>query len=268
MPAAETQRYLREAFCRWGLPTRIRVDNGTPWGSAGDLPTELALWLFGLGVGVVWNPPRRPQDNGVVERSQGTGKRWAEPPTCDSPAELQRRIDDLDRIQREHYPSIGGQSRLAAFPALCHSGRTYRLEDEASIWERDAALAHLSTYTVARDVDSAGVISLGNRSRYVGTALKGKRVYVSLDRYEVEWLIQSKQGVCYHRLKAEELTTERIVGLQVTNHRDRSPSKQRTSRTELPAERQVGGHVVTPQESLRHVPGLRPWGILAQPPDG
>lgn len=231
---------MREAFCRWGLPKRIRVDNGTPWGSAGDLPTELALWLFGLGVEVVWNPPRRPQDNGVVERSQGTGKRWAEPLSCHSPAELQGRIDDLDRIQREHYPSIGGQSRLAAFPALCHSGRTYRTEDEASFWERDAALAHLSSYTVARDVDSAGVISLGNRSRYVGAALKGKRVYVSLDPHEVEWLIQSKQGVCYHRLKAEELTTERIVGLQVTNHRDRSPSRRRTPETEFPAQHLVG----------------------------
>jgi hypothetical protein len=75
-------------------------------GSAGDLPTELALWLFGLGVEVIWNPPRRPQDNGVVERSQGTGKRWSEPPTCDGPAELQRRIDDLDEIQRAEYPSV------------------------------------------------------------------------------------------------------------------------------------------------------------------
>ena len=39
----------------------------------------LALWLIGLGIEVIWNPPRCPQANGVVERSQGTGKRWAEP---------------------------------------------------------------------------------------------------------------------------------------------------------------------------------------------
>jgi transposase InsO family protein len=132
VPASEPQKQLREAFCHWGMPARIRVDNGTPWGSAGDLPTDLALWLFGLGVEVVWNPPRRPQDNGVVERSQGTGKRWSEPPRCGSPAELQRRIDDLDRIQREEYPSIEGQSRMEAFPGLRYSGRAYRVEDEAS----------------------------------------------------------------------------------------------------------------------------------------
>src|SRR5205823_7991421 len=66
-----TQAEFRRAFARWGLPQRIRVDNGVPWGSDDGGPTELACWLVGLGVGVVWNPPRRPQANGVVERSQG-----------------------------------------------------------------------------------------------------------------------------------------------------------------------------------------------------
>lgn len=239
MPACETQKQLREAFCRWGMPARIRVDNGTPWGSAGDLPTELALWLFGLGVEVVWNPPRRPQDNGVVERSQGTGKRWSEPPRCGSPAELQRRIDDLDRIQRQEYPSIKGQSRMEAYPGLRHSGRAYRVEDEAASWSLEAALAHLSTYVVPREVDAKGVISLGNRSRYVGVALKGRRVYLSLDPYQVEWLVQDKDGVCYHRLKADELTAERITGLDVTRHRERPASRRRTTMSELPAQHSV-----------------------------
>ena len=48
MPALKTQAVLRETFGRWGLPTRIRVDNGTPWRSKGDLPTDLGLWLSAL----------------------------------------------------------------------------------------------------------------------------------------------------------------------------------------------------------------------------
>src|SRR6266852_5962403 len=75
VPVGKVQAVLRHAFQRWGRPQRFRVDNGTPWGSVGDLPTDLALWLLGLDVGISPNPPRRPQDNGVVERSQGTGKR-------------------------------------------------------------------------------------------------------------------------------------------------------------------------------------------------
>src|SRR4051794_5341586 len=107
VPVAGTQDQLRAAFLRWGLPRSIRVDNGTPWGSAGDLPTDLALWLIGLGVEMIWNPPRRPQANGVVERSQGTGKRWAEPATCRDVTELQGRLDEQDEIQRRDYPSVG-----------------------------------------------------------------------------------------------------------------------------------------------------------------
>ena len=152
---------------------------------------------------------------------------------------MQRRIDDLDRIQREEYPSIEGQSRMEAFPGLRHSGRAYRVEDEASSWSREAALAHLSTYMVPREVDAKGVISLGNRSRYVGVALKGRRVYLSLDPYQVEWLVQDKDGICYHRLNADELTAERIVGLEVTQSRERPPSRGRTAPTELPAQHHV-----------------------------
>src|SRR5215831_5770740 len=75
----QVQTVLRQAFERWGRPGQVRVDNGAPWGSASDLPTELSLWLVGLQVTTIANPPRQPQKNGGVERSQGTGKRWAEP---------------------------------------------------------------------------------------------------------------------------------------------------------------------------------------------
>ena len=112
------------------------MDNGVPWGSRGDLPTDLALWLIGLDVGVACNPPRRPQDNGVVERSQGMAKRWGEPQGCDSPEELQRRLEEMDAIRRQEYPSVGGRSRLEAFPHLAHSGRAYSPEWEATNWRR------------------------------------------------------------------------------------------------------------------------------------
>ena len=124
-PVAKVREELRRAFARWGRPETIRVDNGGPWGSAGDLPPDLALWLIGLGIAVHWNDPHTPTQNGVVERSQGTGRRWAEPGQCDSVAELQRRLRMMDAIQRDSYPSIGGQSRTTAFPGLRHSGRAY-----------------------------------------------------------------------------------------------------------------------------------------------
>jgi hypothetical protein len=121
-----TQADLRQAFAAWGLPARIRVDNGVPGGSDDELPTELACWLIGLGVEVVFNPPRRPQANGVVERSQGVAKQWAKPHTCATAEDLQARLDEMDRRQRELYPVTPGRlSRGQAFPGLTHSGRAY-----------------------------------------------------------------------------------------------------------------------------------------------
>ena len=240
MPAAATQEQLRAAFGRWGLPRALRVDNGAPWGSTGDFPTALALWLIGLGVEMIWNPARRPQANGVVERSQGTGKRWAEPATCADAAELQRRVDQQDRIQRELYPSIRGRSRLEAYPELKHSGRAYRTEDEAALWALPRVLAHLAGYVLVRRVDPSGTVSLYNRSRYVSRLLKGQLVYIGLDPIETEWVFSGHDGACYRRLKAEELTAERIVRLDVSRHRERPKKPRRNRLSGFPAKPSVG----------------------------
>ena len=71
----------------------------------------MGLWLIGLGVEVIWNPPARPQKNGVVERAQGTTYRWAEPGRCGSVAELQEHLDQVVRFQREVYPAVKGKNR-------------------------------------------------------------------------------------------------------------------------------------------------------------
>jgi hypothetical protein len=59
----------------------------------------------GLDVTMVWNQPHRPGENPVVERSQGISQRWVEPQTCADASELQHRLDQMDRIQRERLSS-------------------------------------------------------------------------------------------------------------------------------------------------------------------
>lgn len=236
MPPAATRDELRRAFARWGLPGRVRVDNGAPWGSTGELPTELALWLIGLGVAVTWNPPRCPQANGVVERSQGTGKRWAEPATCGDVAELRRRLEEQDHIQRALYPRFEGLSRIEAFPGLADSGRAYRPDEEAARWDLGPVLGHLAEHVLVRRVDRSGAVSVYNRSRYVGKGLGGQDVYVSLDPLAVEWVYAGADGVCYRRQKAEELTAERIRGLDVSRHRRRDRPRQRKCPSGFPPE--------------------------------
>jgi len=191
-----------------------------PWGSAGgDLPPDLALWPIGLGVGVVWNPPRRPQANGVVERSQGTAKRWAEPQACSSPEELQGRLEEMDGIQRQEYPCLRGRSRLEAFPRLSHSGRAYAPAWERRHWSLAAVLHHLAGYVVPRRVDKSGMVSLYNQNHYVGVIHRGKTVYVMLDPEVGEWVIADRDGRQVRRQAAPEFTRENIRGLTVTSRR-------------------------------------------------
>ena len=194
----------------------MRVDNGAPWGTRGDLPTDLELWLLGVEVAVTPNPPRRPQDNGVVERSQGTGKRWGEPWTCATPEELQARFAVLDEIQRREYPSIGGRSRWEAFPGLVHSGRAYTPDWEEGHWELGRVATALAGYAVRRRVDTSGTISVYNRRQYIGSIHKKKDVYVMFDPERYEWVVADEEGRQLSRQPATHINRADIMGLRVS----------------------------------------------------
>ena len=213
MEGQAVQQQLRRAFARWGLPRRVRVDNGKPWGSTGEWPPVLALWLLGLGSAVIWNPPRQPQKNGVVERSQGTAKRWAEPEQCDSAAELQGRVDESDALQRDAYPYVGGRSRSQVWPQLAHSGRGYRVEHEAERWCLRRVLDHLGGYAVVRRADCSGKVSLYDRLRYVGVAQAGRLVTVQFDPERREWVFADASGRQVRSQAAEEMEADAIRSL-------------------------------------------------------
>jgi len=193
----------------------MRVDNGKPRGSWSDLPPALALWMIGLGLDVLWIPPRQPQYNGVVERSQGTAKRWAEPWTCARAVELQGRLDEADRLQREVYPVVGGRSRWEVFAGLCHSGRPYGIDDEVGMWSIQKVYDHLSGYVVPRRVDRSGKVSLYNWSYYVGTFHKGRQVLVMFDPQRQEWLFTDAMGQQVRTQPAQGLEAEEVRTLKI-----------------------------------------------------
>jgi hypothetical protein len=217
----QVQDALRRVFGRWGLPARLRVDNGYPWGNSGDLPPELALWLVGLGIGMVWIAPACPQQNGVVERAQGTGQDWCEPHTCRDAAQLQGRCDALDRRQRERYPYRDGRSRWQVYPTLTHSGRPYRKRQEPMQWQVSRVYEAVALQVVKRQVDCNGSVSVYNRGRYVGKRYIGRQVYVSLDPTGPTWVIADETGRQLRTHAAEELTAARICSLSVTTRKGR-----------------------------------------------
>lgn len=69
------QTHLTHTFARYGLPQRIAVDNGSPWGDTLDSPyTPLVAWLIRLGVSVSHSRPYHPQTLGKDERFHRTLK--------------------------------------------------------------------------------------------------------------------------------------------------------------------------------------------------
>jgi hypothetical protein len=198
------------------LPEQVRLDNGCPWGGWYDLPTAFELWLIGLGLGVHFNPPRVPEDNGVIERFNGLGQVWAEVHKCASVAEAQQRLDFVDEIQRQYMPSVQGKSRLEAYPGLRHSGRAYSPAWEQQSWSLARAEEALQAHVACRKVGSQGHISLYYRRVYVGQARRGSDVQVQYDSGSKMWVISSAAGKTLRSVPAVEITRDKIMTLAMS----------------------------------------------------
>lgn len=214
--ATAVQAEMRGIFACWGLPQRIRVDNGAPWGPGGDLPPAMALWLTGLGVEVLWNRPRHAQANGKVERTHGVTAQWAEPERCKGMQELQQKVEWAIGIQREKYPAINGQSRTEAYPALLDGGRPYDPAQEPDMWKLDRVYALLEQGVWSRRVSKVGRISLYNRDYAVGRSYARQDVNLRFDAQSHEWIILDDQGNQITRHTAREITRKRILALDVS----------------------------------------------------
>ncbi len=205
------------------MPARIRVDNGAPWGNTHrDLPSPLSLWLIGLGVEVIWNRPRHPTDNGVVERGQGVLQQWVEVARCRSLAELEQWLAWAVEMQREKYPACDGKSRMASYPQLVHSGRSYEAACEAQIWDIERVYYWLSQGVWARKVDKVGYISLYNYSYSVGRPYRGQTVYVQFDSETGTWAVRDSQGGEIKRFQARGIETDAIRHLCVSRPKRRN----------------------------------------------
>ena len=221
VPPADIQEMFRRTFTAWGLPDAIRVDNGYPWGTPRDLPTELALWLIGLGVAVIWNPPGQPQENPKVERCQGVADAWAEPHACADPAQLSTHLGWVCQTQCREYPSIRGGPRVAAYPQLLVPRRSYQPSLEPESWELDRVDRWLSQQVWSRRVGRTGVISMYGHRRSLGRKYQGQEVVVQVDEATRRWVVADQVGEVVAQFLAWELSRDRILHLAVGRKRSK-----------------------------------------------
>lgn len=91
---AETRKSFEKVFRKYGLPQRIRTDNGTPFASrsAAGL-SRLSIWWITLGILPERIDPGKPQQNGRHERMHRTLKQAATKPPESSLKTQQKRFD-------------------------------------------------------------------------------------------------------------------------------------------------------------------------------
>lgn len=98
---------LTAVFRRYGLPQRMLMDNGSPWGSASaeHRYTRFELWLMELGIAVSHGRPYHPQTQGKDERfhrtlaAEAIGRR-----SFADLADCQRRFDQWRQVYNTERP--------------------------------------------------------------------------------------------------------------------------------------------------------------------
>ena len=96
----ETKRHFAKLFHEYGLPLRIRTDNGVPFASnALARLSTLSVWWVKLGIYPEQIEPGKPQQNGKHERMHRTLKKEATIPPEKNLATQQKRFD----LFREEY---------------------------------------------------------------------------------------------------------------------------------------------------------------------
>ena len=214
VPPAEVQLALCGIFERRNKPGSFRVDNGEPFGPpSNDTPPPLALWLIALDIDVIWNKPRCPQMNGVVERLQGTSSRWAEIGGCASHGELQRRLNEEAAIQRSAFPvtRLGNKTRLEAFPDLEKSSREW----DAGAFCPGRVYAFLAKRTFTRKASSNGQLTHFGQKVSGLPHLKGRLVQVRLSPTTLDWEVYHDYALVKKYSSLPQLSKERLMNLSV-----------------------------------------------------
>lgn len=193
MPLVDIQHALLRIFFTWGTPKWIKVDNGRPFGDPQrQVIPPLALWLIALGIRVIFNRPKIPQDNAKVERSQGVMSNWTEWHKCSNTLELQCRLWEEADFHNLHYPvkRLKGQTRIQAFPALLQSPRTFNPRN----FDIQQVLDFVAQGHWERSLSKIGQINLWGQKVQVGLKYAYQQVSVKLDPHLNQWRVFDQSG--------------------------------------------------------------------------
>ena len=188
--------HFKGLFEVYGLPNRIRTDNGVPFASnALARLSQLSVWFIKLGIYPELIEPGKPQQNGVHERMHRTLKQETTIPPASSLRGQQRKFDRF----REEF----NRERPHEALAMKRPGELYR-PSRRTMPKRIEPYEYPGHYLVRR-VSRAGTIRVLRRQIFVSNTLHED--YVGLEEvddgvYDLYW--------CFYQIGRYELKTNKI----------------------------------------------------------
>jgi transposase InsO family protein len=192
----KTFRYFTTVFHSYGLPNRIRTDNGTPFASnALARLSQLSVWFIKLGIYPELIEPGEPQQNGIHERMHRTLKQEATIPPASSIRAQQRKFDRF----REEFNLVRPHEAID----MKRPGEIYQTSNRA-MPKRIDRYEYPGHYIVRR-VSRAGTIRVFGKQIFVSHTLDED--YVGLEEVD--------DGVydlffCFYQIGRYELQTNKI----------------------------------------------------------
>ncbi|MBU1190869.1 MAG: IS481 family transposase [Gammaproteobacteria bacterium] len=160
------QQRLTDVLRRYGLPERMTMDNGSPWGCSDEAHhyTPLTVWLIRLGIRVSHSRPYHPQTQGKDERFHRTlNVEVLHGPPFRDLAQCQRHFDDwrdIYNLERPH-EALG-----MATPAS-------RYQPSPRGFPETLPPIEYADGDIVRKVQEKGEISYLNRAWRIPKALRG-----------------------------------------------------------------------------------------------
>ena len=162
--------HLTSIFRCYGMPDRMLMDNGSPWGTDADNPyTRLTVWLIRLGIDISHGRPHHPQTQGKDERLHRTLN-----------AELISRhsFSDLSDWQRSFDEWRDEYNYVRPHEALGMSVPGEWYQPSSRCFPEVLPPVCYDTSDIVRKVDVCGRISFGNRKFRVGKAFHNQPVAI------------------------------------------------------------------------------------------
>jgi transposase InsO family protein len=158
--------HFEQAFAEFGVPARIRSDNGAPFASKalGGL-SELSVWWIQLGITPERIEPGQPQQNGRHERFHRTLKDHTTKPPAQTMAQQQRAFDYFRRDYNDARPheALGQKPPASVYEPSWRALRPPREPDYADGFQ-------------VRRVSPTGAISVQGHYVSVGKLLRNQPI--------------------------------------------------------------------------------------------